>query len=118
MRRRVEEDPLGAALDALLETPQAQDILNRVRDVIDRAGAAVDPQARQQRQQRRQQQRQPDPLQTARRVLHFAPDEPLTREKITRRRREMARKCHPDHGGDTEMMQAINKAAEALIESV
>jgi hypothetical protein len=53
----------------------------------------------------------PDP----RLVLHFGPNDPITRAEIEKRRRELARLCHPDKGGSTEAMQRINQAADALL---
>ena len=55
-----------------------------------------------------------DPVQVARALLHFGPDEPLTREKIKERQRVVATLCHPDRGGSTEAMQWVNQAADIL----
>jgi hypothetical protein len=50
----------------------------------------------------------------ARIVLGFSPREPLTLEIIQRRRRELARRHHPDRGGSVAKMQAVNAAADVL----
>lgn len=57
----------------------------------------------------------PHPVDIARRVMGFAAIEPLNRNLITKRRRELAMDRHPDHGGTTEDMQRLNKAAEILL---
>lgn len=52
----------------------------------------------------------------ARLVMGFDAGEVLTTEKISARRREFARKYHPDRqGGDTGAMQELNAAAEILL---
>jgi len=51
----------------------------------------------------------------ARTVLHFGPNEPLSRELIQQRRRQLAGIFHPDKGGSVEQMQNINNAAEELL---
>jgi hypothetical protein len=60
----------------------------------------------------------PDPAiearQRARIVLGFSPTEQLSLEILTRRRRELARKHHPDRGGSVVKMQAVNAAADVL----
>jgi hypothetical protein len=116
MRREVDDsdDPIRAILDRLLETPQAQQMLGKIQFVLDRAGAAIDPKARPAPSPSVADGR-PDPDQIARRVLHFGPAEQLNKARVTARRRELARFCHPDRGGSTEAMQAINKAADLLL---
>lgn len=60
----------------------------------------------------------PDPLvlerKRARVVLGLTPTEALTLEILTKRRRELARKHHPDRGGSVAKMQSINAAADVL----
>lgn len=115
----------------------ASDILGRVSAANSRARQA--PQGEQQQQQRtdpfsewfrQQQARQqdapppgPDPRelekkqarQRARITLGFGMSDPLTLEQISARRKELARKFHPDKkGGSTAKMQEINAAADAL----
>jgi hypothetical protein len=116
MRREVDDDPIRAILDRLLETPQAQQMLGKIQFVLDRAGAAIDPKARPAPSPPSfVAEGRPDPEQVSRRILHFGPAEPLNRASVTARRRELARFCHPDRGGSTEAMQAINKAADLLL---
>jgi hypothetical protein len=55
-----------------------------------------------------------DPVALARAILHFGPQEPLTKEKIKERQRLLAAAVHPDKGGDTSAMQRINQAADVL----
>ena len=51
----------------------------------------------------------------ARLTLGFAPSEPITLEIVQKRRRELARKYHPDRpGGSLAKMQTINNAADVL----
>lgn len=51
----------------------------------------------------------------ARQVMGFALSEPLTREVVQQRHRKLVRKHHPDHGGSTEKMMAINNARDVLL---
>lgn len=77
----------------------------------------------QQHQQQRQRQAQSfDPdlelqreLGAARMELGFQHREPLTVERVEKRRKELARKHHPDLGGSPERMVRINQAADLLV---
>jgi hypothetical protein len=65
----------------------------------------------------------PDPAleerRLARRILGFADGEPITAEAVSARRKELARKYHPDRaGGSLERMQAINSSADLLLETL
>lgn len=51
----------------------------------------------------------------ARMVLGFDNTQPLDEAAIQRRRKELARKHHPDRGGSEERMRRINAAADTLI---
>lgn len=52
----------------------------------------------------------------ARRILGWAPDQVVTLDEVNKRRRELARKFHPDRsGGSVEKMQTINAAADVLV---
>lgn len=53
-------------------------------------------------------------LEQARRVLGFPSSGRLVLAEVLARRRELARKHHPDLGGSVERMQAINAAADLL----
>ncbi len=50
----------------------------------------------------------------ARIVLGFPPQGAITLEVVQQRRRELARKHHPDRGGSVTKMQAVNAAADVL----
>jgi hypothetical protein len=50
--------------------------------------------------------------------LGFAQSEPITEESVAQRRRELARKHHPDLGGSVAKMQRINNAADILLASL
>lgn len=50
----------------------------------------------------------------ARRTLGFTATEPLTRDGVKKRYRELARKHHPDMGGSTAKMAELNRAMEIL----
>jgi hypothetical protein len=115
-------DPLQVLLDRVLETPQAQGIFGQMQDLIDRAGNAIDPARRPPQQPPRRAApppppapAAPDPLLTARAIMHFGPTETLTKERITKQRRTLASICHPDKGGSTEAMQRLNHAADLLL---
>lgn len=56
--------------------------------------------------------------QRARITLGFTPREPLTEAAIKGRQKELARKHHPDRGGSTAKMAAINDAADVLLASL
>jgi hypothetical protein len=47
--------------------------------------------------------------------LLFGKDDVLDKQKITKRRKELAKLCHPDSGGSVEAMQAVNYAADVLL---
>lgn len=50
------------------------------------------------------------------RELGFKPNQTLTIEMVNKRRRELARKHHPDRpGGSVEKMQKVNAAADHLV---
>ena len=50
----------------------------------------------------------------ARKAMGFTQTEELTLEMLQKRRRELARKHHPDRGGSVAKMQEINAAADVL----
>jgi hypothetical protein len=55
----------------------------------------------------------------ARIALGFGPSDPLTDDTIKDRRRQLARRHHPDlKGGSSEKMKTINDAADVLLESL
>lgn len=51
----------------------------------------------------------------ARQELGFEPRAPLTVVDVERRRKDLARKHHPDLGGDVARMSRINQAADLLV---
>lgn len=51
----------------------------------------------------------------ARRILGFAANQPLTADDIKQRKRMLAKRNHPDQGGSTAKMAAINDAADVLL---
>jgi hypothetical protein len=58
----------------------------------------------------------PDPSIRAREILGFEPNEPLTIEKVQKRKQQLARVFHPDmQGGSETQMKRINTAADALL---
>ena len=50
----------------------------------------------------------------ARRVMGFTDKEKLDEDMIKRRHRELSKRYHPDRGGSTEKMAAVNNAADVL----
>jgi hypothetical protein len=60
----------------------------------------------------------PDPLAEARRVLGFAPGAPLTKDDVKDRQRSLAKRHHPDRGGNPEIMKRINIAADAILKTL
>jgi hypothetical protein len=75
---------------------------------------------REQGRQRRSPQFDPElaELQEARRrariVMGFAETEPITREQLRARYRDLVRKHHPDLGGSLEKMKLVNAANDVL----
>jgi hypothetical protein len=57
-------------------------------------------------------------VQRARNAMGFGPADPLTEDLINQRRRQLARRHHPDRGGSTSRMSTINDAADVLLESL
>lgn len=56
-------------------------------------------------------------FQRAKVVLGFAESEPITADMVKERRKVLARKHHPDRGGDPAKMTAINAACDVLLRS-
>lgn len=63
-------------------------------------------------------QQQAAAFERARQVLGFATSQPLTRDVVRIRHRELAKRHHPDRGGKLEKMQEINAAVDTLMESL
>ena len=57
-------------------------------------------------------------LEHARIVLGFPAGQKLTVDDIKKRHRELARKHHPDHGGDVRKMAAVNHAVDLLVSAM
>lgn len=87
----------------------------QLRQRINNARQRVDPEAAA-RAARAAQKKRAEAM--ARQVLGFAPQDPLTAEIINRRRRELARRHHPDHGGSDAKMKEINGAVDVLLEGL
>lgn len=52
----------------------------------------------------------------ARQELGFQPREPIARVDVEQRRKQLARRHHPDLGGSVARMASINQAADLLLE--
>jgi hypothetical protein len=131
-----EDDPAAVAAQRLaeymLDTPQVQGVLGRIQNglgqfqgLLDKLGRAIEdgPQRRPSVSRRYYPRRpaRPDPATLrevyARQILGFstrAPLSPISKEEISKKRRELARKAHPDQGGSPEAMQKVNNAADLL----
>jgi hypothetical protein len=58
----------------------------------------------------------PNPVLVARELLGFEPTEPLTVERVQKRKQALARVFHPDlPGGSENQMKRINQAADLLL---
>ena len=136
------EDPfkeiIDQFVDGVMENPDVQDVLDtfhEFRELFRQTGNAVDPKETHEanddapppkksapkRRKAPPPPRQPNVVELelkARYTLHFGPQESLTKEAIKNRRRKLAALCHPDQGGTTEAMQAINSAADFLLEKL
>jgi hypothetical protein len=117
-----DRDPVETIVGKVLETPQAQGLIDQLRGLLDRAGNAIDPrnappppppQAPPPKPRKRL-----DPLLGARAALLLSPTEPINKKLITERRRALAAVCHPDKGGSDEAMQRVNRATTLLLESL
>ena len=51
----------------------------------------------------------------ARQVLGFAASEPITKDQLRKRHRDLAKRHHPDRGGSVEKMQEVNAAVDVLM---
>ena len=140
----VDEDPLHAAFDVVLNHPRMGDILARVVDFIDYASrrgldreppppeesphyqgpgrgfySEHPPRPRQGADPRQQRQRpRPSPGPTKddpRSVLGIPPGIQLTTLLVKKHQRALATIHHPDSGGTTAAMQRINSAAATLL---
>ncbi len=54
----------------------------------------------------------------ARQVMGFAASEPLTEDTIKDRKRQLAKRHHPDLGGSAAKMAAVNDAADVLMDAL
>jgi hypothetical protein len=63
-------------------------------------------------------QAQHDEERRARKVMGFAQGQKLTEDIVKDRKKALARKHHPDHGGSLDKMQRINAAADVLLGSL
>ena len=142
--RKKDPDPVQEVIDqfvnTVMENPTVQDTIDVVfefRDFFRQTQNAIDPSedydetvhhaSRSKKAKRRRPPpppRQPPPppkedlSNKARYTLHFGPTEALTKASIQKRRKELAAFCHPDRGGSTEAMQAVNSAADYLIKQL
>lgn len=57
-------------------------------------------------------------LRMARKVMGFAPAEPLNTAMVRERKRTLAMKHHPDRGGSADKMARVNDAADVLLASL
>ena len=61
----------------------------------------------------------PQPLEDARVVLGFAPDEQLTASSVKARKKQLARIFHPDQPtGSLHAMKRVNEAADKLLKDL
>lgn len=121
----LENEHVQAAMGQLAQSPQGQQLLGRVVDLVgqfngimDKIAAGELPQPQQVRGAAKVVERVVKRGPTPREVFHFGKDEVLTAEKIKARKKQLALMVHPDAGGATEEMVKINKAAEALLKEV
>lgn len=76
--------------------------------------ARRDAERQQQKQRDQQTRKKASDISKARRILGFTAKEPVTRQMVKDRQRELARKHHPDRGGNVSRMQDINWAVDIL----
>lgn len=123
-------DLLEAAVNMFVDHPSIQSVLERFVDFLQEVGAQIPPNdiprghpaeapppppGGRRRRAKRPASPPPPPRDDPRTILHFGSQEPLTRDAIKRRQRQLAEIFHPDRGGSVEAMQKINAAAEALL---
>ena len=128
-----DHDPIEGLVERVLDTEPVQNLIGSFEELLDRAANAIDPRAvpgpsrssspagnrTPPRRAAPPPRRPPPPPPVAkedpRAVLHFGPDERLTKEMVTQRRRALAALCHPDKGGSLAAMQKVNQAADELL---
>lgn len=94
-----------------------------VQSPMDAARARAADFVRRTRQQQAQQAQRPPPPPPRPRpagpdprvVLGFAVGQKVTAADVKKRHRELARKHHPDRGGNLQRMQEINQAVDAIL---
>ncbi len=84
----------------------------RAQQAAQQARARMDPEAQRAAHEKRQRLQQ---ITIARATMGFTPKEPITKEMLKDRYRELARKLHPDlNGGSHDPMTKLNAAMEVL----
>lgn len=116
-------DPLAEVLNTLFDRPEVQNIFQKVGGILDKASQYVENPAasfaRAARTARAQAARPRVPREDPRVVLGFKPDEKITADQVRDRKRDLAKKHHPDlPGGSVEKMAKINAAADELLASL
>lgn len=115
-RPQAEPTAYNHIIDAVFQQQPIQSLFNKVNGLLNKAGGFLD-----QINTLTNQQQTPriDPkIVQACAVLGFNPSTPPTIDAIKERRKELALKYHPDKGGSQEQMQAINQAADFLIDLI
>lgn len=125
----LENENVQAIASQLMETEQGQrlmgqavSVLSRFNEVVDKIAKGELPQPGQVKGVSKGAARVVERIikrgPTAREILHFAPGEPLTIEKVKTRKKDLARFIHPDAGGAGDEMVKINTAADALLKEL
>ena len=122
-----DDDPIKKAVEQILQHPGAQGVFENLNSKIDGFASFLGQAFKGGRMPRTHGVREPRqgppppprqaPAFDARKVMGFAPG-PLTQEQIKKRYRELAKKFHPDKGGDQAKMVLINRARDALMEEL
>jgi len=128
LQRQAEEQGIEIDWDSYIES-----IRDRVSSAYSQVSSRVrsssggrtppDPQERARREQakaqakekNRKERERASHVSRARRILGYTAKEPITKDQIKLRQRELARKHHPDRGGSVERMQDINWAVDILL---
>ena len=102
-------------VDAILSHPAGNKIVDKVNSLLDSATSFIENLSKNKPLGEVPKVRtRPIPKQNPRDVLHFGPNEVLTKEKIDSRKKELALLAHPDRGGSNEAMAQILTAADML----
>lgn len=130
------DDPVDLVLERLMQEPRVQEVFSQVAGRVDafagflgrlgektfsartrapRGGQSAPPPGWGRREEQAPPKAKYSDGDAARKIMGFKPGQALTADQVKKRYRELAKKHHPDRGGDLAKMVAINRANDALM---